>query len=275
MKIAVGHVVRADHPVGRRQIGNRSVADLDFLLGGAAGLDPLLPLLDQAGREPKVVAGVEEETVGGPFAEEHIRADQGHVGDRRIAQQPREHSLLRHELRFDAAAHAAVQAAQGNQVLAVAAPLGQRVLQPEEVGEAAEMHVKAFGRHALGNRLDRDVGGRLRHAEQRRIDRLGQRLIGRLAQIVQPENAVLLHRRAERLGAEVQAQLAAQLPRTLGAFVLLPGCEGSAAGRASWSNNHRPPADNRVWAGTNQPAGRIASTKAVAIAAGRGDFRGE
>ena len=108
---------------------------------------------------------MEEDAVGGPFAEEHVGADDGHVGDDRVAQHPREHRLLQHELLFHAAAHAAVEAAQGDQVLRVAAPLGQRVLQPEEIGEAAEADVKTLGRHAHGDRLDLHVGRRLGHCK--------------------------------------------------------------------------------------------------------------
>ena len=134
-------------------------------------LTPFGPLLRQARAEQHGVAGVEEDAVGGPFAEEHVGADDGHVGDDRVAQHPREHVLLQHELLFDAAAHAVVQPAQGDQVLRVAAPLGQRVLQPEEVGEAAEADVKTLGRHAHGDRLDLHVGGRFGQLKRRRLER--------------------------------------------------------------------------------------------------------
>ena len=220
MEIAVGRVVRADRSVGRRQIGNLAAADLDLLFRDAAGRDPFLPLLGQAGREGEVAAGLEEDAVGGPFAEEHVGADDGHVGNDRRAEHPRHHRLLQHELLFHAAAQAAVQAAQGDQVLHVAAPFGQRVLQPEEVGVAAEAGVKALGRHAHGHRLDLwDSRPRLswailhsrgRLCYLRRRQRLGQRLVGRLVQIVQPQDAVLHHRHAERFGARVQPQLVAQ-----------------------------------------------------------------
>ena len=118
---------------------------------------------------------------------------------------------------------------------AVAAPLGQRVLQPEEVVEAAEADVEALGRHAHGDRLDLHVGRRLGHFQLRRSERLGQRLIGRLAQIVQPQDAVLLHRHAERFGAQVQAQFVAKLGVGRLGLLFLPASGGSAAGQASSS----------------------------------------
>ena len=109
MIVAVDDVVRADRAVGRAQIGHVPAADLDLLLLHAAGGQPLGALLGEAGPQRQVVAGLEEEPVGGPFAEEHVRAHQGHVGDHRVAQHPRENRLLQHQLPLDAAVQAVVQ----------------------------------------------------------------------------------------------------------------------------------------------------------------------
>ena len=176
MEVAVDHVIRTNRSVGRGQIRNLPAVDLDLLLRNTAGLDSLLPLLAEAGRQGEVVAGLEKDAIGGPFAEKHVRADDGHVGDDRVAQHSRKHRLLQHKLFLDAAVHATIEAAQRDQVLAVATPLGQRVLQPEEVGKAAEPRVKALGRHAIGQRLGRHVGRRRGQFQRRRTQRLGQRL---------------------------------------------------------------------------------------------------
>ena len=86
--------------------------DFELLFRNSPAAEAFPPLLTKAGRQGEVAAGVEKESVRGPLAEEHIRADQGHVGNHRAAEHPRQGRLLQHELPFHAAAHAAVEGPQ-------------------------------------------------------------------------------------------------------------------------------------------------------------------
>ena len=143
--------------------------------------------------------------------EEHVRADDRHVGNHRLAQQPRDLRHSQDQLPLHALAAAVIEAALGDEVLHVAAPSLQRVLQPEEIAEAAEADVKPLRRDVHRDRLDGDLRVRLGDFQRRRSDRRGQGLIGCEREVRQPEDAVLLEGQEDRFGRQRHAQLALQL----------------------------------------------------------------
>ena len=154
MVIAADHVVGADRAVGRGKIRDVLPLDLDRFLLGLALLDPRGPRSGEAGTEQHAVAGLEEEADRRAVLHQEIGADHRHVGNHRAAEHAGKLGLLQDELVLDPLVLLIVQAAHGDQVLQVAAPSVERVLEPEEVLEAAEADVEELGGHVPGDGLD-------------------------------------------------------------------------------------------------------------------------
>jgi len=139
---------------------------------------PLRALAHEVAAQQQVVLRLEEEPVRAPLLQEEVAAHDRHVGDEGVAQQAGQGRGLDGQLGLEALARATIQAAAGHQVLEIAADPLQRVLEPEEIAEAAEADIEALGRHALGQGLDLHVRSHLRHLRLFQRDRFRQRLIG-------------------------------------------------------------------------------------------------
>ena len=189
--------------------------------------DPRGPRAGEAGTEKHAVAGLEEKPDRRPVLKEEVGTDHGHVGNHRAAEHAGELGLLQHELVLEPLVLLIVQAAHGDQVLQVAAPGVERVLEPEEVLETPEADVEELGRHVPGDRLDLRflcrlaVGARseIGDLQRARVRRRRQGLVRGHRGLRRAEDAVLLDGDADALAARQRAQLPLEL--SIARFFLL------------------------------------------------------
>jgi hypothetical protein len=134
----------------------------------------------------------EEQADRGSFAQERVSAEERDLGHGRGGQCAR----IDDQLSREAAPQAVVEAAHGDEVAQIAAPLVEKVHEPQQVSRPAGAQVEALLRHAQRDRLDGLKGERgVRHCAQR--DGFGQRQVRDAPGPVPAQECVALGRDAD------------------------------------------------------------------------------
>ena len=209
MKIAVGHVVRAQAVIRRGQQRHVTAADRHRLQARAAipfRTQRRAALVGQVPTQQPRVAGLEQHPHRCTFAEKQIATDQRHVGDHGRPQQIGQRRRFQGQLLLHPLAGAIVKAAQRDHPLQVSAVLVLQILEPQVVLEIAEADVKALFRNPRRQGLDLDLRSRRGRRQRLPLDLGGKRLVGCLADPIAFEIRLPQRLQTEPFGAQHQVE---------------------------------------------------------------------
>ena len=137
-----------------------------LLAGRGVLLEHQLPLLLEIVAQQSVVAGLEQQAHRGPFAQERVVAEEGHVGDQQVAEQLAQDGRLEDQLLLQPRVQAVVQPPGGDELADVSAGIAQVSATPLEVAEAAEPHIEALLGHVRRQRFDLHIRDRFCRPER-------------------------------------------------------------------------------------------------------------